>query len=135
MSTVWRDLAVTLAGGAGCIRAEGAEPEKRDKSAKKKGVGEENSVYDLIFFFSSRRRHTRFDCDWSSDVCSSDLPLSKVVTVAAITGRSEGGKEMRSIAVAHGTPGFTVGREYRKLGWRASDTREQIGRASCRERV
>src|SRR2546427_5088295 len=27
----------------------------------------------LGFFFSSRRRHTRFDCDWSSDVCSSDL--------------------------------------------------------------
>src|SRR2546430_13050708 len=27
----------------------------------------------LVFFFSSRRRHTRFDCDWSSDVCSSDL--------------------------------------------------------------
>src|SRR5256886_4772537 len=26
----------------------------------------------LFFFFSSRRRHTRFDCDWSSDVCSSD---------------------------------------------------------------
>src|SRR2546430_5263478 len=26
----------------------------------------------VIFFFSSRRRHTRFDCDWSSDVCSSD---------------------------------------------------------------
>src|SRR2546430_125431 len=25
-----------------------------------------------VFFFSSRRRHTRFDCDWSSDVCSSD---------------------------------------------------------------
>src|SRR5256886_11098003 len=27
----------------------------------------------FLFFFSSRRRHTRFDCDWSSDVCSSDL--------------------------------------------------------------
>src|SRR5260370_13570412 len=26
-----------------------------------------------FFFFSSRRRHTRFKCDWSSDVCSSDL--------------------------------------------------------------
>src|SRR2546430_17698260 len=26
-----------------------------------------------FFFFASRRRHTRFDCDWSSDVCSSDL--------------------------------------------------------------
>src|SRR5205085_5294671 len=27
----------------------------------------------ISFFFSSRRRHTKFDCDWSSDVCSSDL--------------------------------------------------------------
>src|SRR5256886_3605653 len=30
-------------------------------------------VWLFFFFFSSRRRHTRFDCDWSSDVCSSDL--------------------------------------------------------------
>src|SRR5882762_799158 len=29
----------------------------------------------VVFFFSSRRRHTRFKCDWSSDVCSSDLRL------------------------------------------------------------
>src|SRR2546430_5968404 len=32
-------------------------------------------VCDFCFFFSSRRRHTRFDCDWSSDVCSSDLSM------------------------------------------------------------
>src|SRR5256886_9981708 len=32
--------------------------------------------YSVAFFFSSRRRHTRFDCDWSSDVCSSDLAVS-----------------------------------------------------------
>src|SRR5690606_39891424 len=31
-----------------------------------------------VFFFSSRRRHTRFSRDWSSDVCSSDLELSIV---------------------------------------------------------
>src|SRR6266480_6864612 len=35
-----------------------------------------------VFFFSSRRRHTRLTCDWSSDVCSSDLaervPLERV---------------------------------------------------------
>src|SRR5260221_8949949 len=32
------------------------------------------TVYALsLFFFSSRRRHTRSLCDWSSDVCSSDL--------------------------------------------------------------
>src|SRR2546430_2823676 len=32
-------------------------------------------LLSFFFFFSSRRRHTRFDCDWSSDVCSSDLRL------------------------------------------------------------
>src|SRR5688572_32599849 len=37
------------------------------------------------FFFPRRRRHTRFDCDWSSDVCSSDL----YVTVAEQTPRAE----------------------------------------------
>src|SRR5689334_24800179 len=31
------------------------------------------------FFFSSRRRHTRWNCDWSSDVCSSDLLRVPVV--------------------------------------------------------
>src|SRR5688572_32415159 len=34
----------------------------------------------FFFFFSSRRRHTRFDCDWSSDVCSSDLTTYTAVT-------------------------------------------------------
>src|SRR5438270_14101744 len=34
-----------------------------------------------VFFFSSRRRHTMFDCDWSSDVCSSDLrPCASPIT-------------------------------------------------------
>src|SRR5256886_11186922 len=33
------------------------------------------TILCVLLFFSSRRRHTRFDCDWSSDVCSSDLPL------------------------------------------------------------
>src|SRR4051812_10538082 len=32
--------------------------------------------HTLLFFFSSRRRHTRLTCDWSSDVCSSDLTMS-----------------------------------------------------------
>src|SRR2546430_7736548 len=35
--------------------------------------GSEVFEVSASFFFSSRRRHTRFDCDWSSDVCSSDL--------------------------------------------------------------
>src|SRR5690606_1407250 len=35
----------------------------------------------IFFFFSSRRRHTRFSRDWSSDVCSSDLAL-RISTMA-----------------------------------------------------
>src|SRR5256886_10789031 len=35
--------------------------------------GGSTAIIEFFFFFSSRRRHTRFDCDWSSDVCSSDL--------------------------------------------------------------
>src|SRR2546430_1300371 len=37
-----------------------------------------------FFFFSSRRRHTRFDCDWSSDVCSSDLDEATPKTAALL---------------------------------------------------
>ncbi|HEU5004256.1 MAG TPA: acyl-CoA dehydrogenase family protein [Actinomycetota bacterium] len=57
-------------------------------------------------------------------ITNAGTPLSRVVTVAAATGRTERGKEISTLCVEHGTPGFTVGREYRKLGWRASDTRE-----------
>src|SRR2546430_6472585 len=35
--------------------------------------GDVSGLGGVGIFFSSRRRHTRFDCDWSSDVCSSDL--------------------------------------------------------------
>src|SRR5690606_40258873 len=38
----------------------------------------------LFFFFSSRRRHTRFSRDWSSDVCSSDLAHHHGFTVAML---------------------------------------------------
>src|SRR6476661_10461176 len=43
----------------------------------------------FFFFFSSRRRHTRFKCDWSSDVCSSDLRRGSggLVTALAEVGR------------------------------------------------
>src|SRR6267143_6644089 len=38
-----------------------------------------HSGYNIpLFFFSSRRRHTRWNCDWSSDVCSSDLVVAAV---------------------------------------------------------
>src|SRR2546427_90231 len=42
-------------------------------------------LYCQFFFFSSRRRHTRFDCDWSSDVCSSDLVSGSAYTYTYAT--------------------------------------------------
>src|SRR2546430_10545470 len=50
-------------------RAERKRTETKVNAAKQSDLHR-----SYIFFFSSRRRHTRFDCDWSSDVCSSDLP-------------------------------------------------------------
>src|SRR5690606_39863663 len=41
----------------------------------------------LVFFFSSRRRHTRFSRDWSSDVCSSDLRASAQHEIAMLERR------------------------------------------------
>src|SRR5690348_18178987 len=35
-------------------------------------------LWELFFFFSSRRRHTRWTGDWSSDVCSSDLVQARI---------------------------------------------------------
>src|SRR6266850_2883358 len=40
----------------------------------------------FFFFFSSRRRHTRLQGDWSSDVCSSDLNLLHALAVVAAVG-------------------------------------------------
>src|SRR6267143_1570281 len=41
----------------------------------------------LFFFFSSRRRHTRWNCDWSSDVCSSDLASAVDVALRDLRSR------------------------------------------------
>src|SRR2546430_8522950 len=50
----------------------------------------------IAYFFSSRSRHTRFDCDWSSDVCSSDL-VSASPLIPGITDR-EG--DLEAVAAA-----------------------------------
>src|SRR4030065_1494005 len=43
-----------------------------DKNARLAGTLSENKL-EKYLIFSSRRRHTRYKCDWNSDVCSSDL--------------------------------------------------------------
>ncbi|MFN2545155.1 MAG: acyl-CoA dehydrogenase family protein [Actinomycetota bacterium] len=58
-------------------------------------------------------------------ITNSGTEISKVCTITAVTGEEEGGhKEISAIIVPTETPGFEVGRSYRKLGWHASDTHE-----------
>src|SRR5688572_31069313 len=54
----------------------------------------------FFFFFSSRRRHTRFDCDWSSDVCSSDLGFNiKLVKCGGLTPALRMARHGRALGV------------------------------------
>jgi butyryl-CoA dehydrogenase len=64
-------------------------------------------------------------------ITNAGTSITSVVTALAITGGAEGRREISSIMVPSGTPGFTVGPEYSKVGWCASDTRE-LAFSSCR---
>src|SRR5699024_11600304 len=49
-------------------------------------------LFSFLFFFLSRRRHTRSKRDWSSDVCSSDLLLLPTVSSAVVAATPAGSK-------------------------------------------
>lgn len=60
-----------------------------------------------------------------SFITNSGTRISGGVTITAVTGtRSDGRPEISNIIVPSGTPGYTVAKDYDKLGWRASDTHE-----------
>src|SRR5260370_27968678 len=67
----------------------------------------------MCFFFSSRRRHTRFKCDWSSDVCSSDLAESIAASIersrSAVRARARGEKPLRVLFVCGFDPLVVAG--------------------------
>ena len=65
-------------------------------------------------------------------ITNSGTDITGLVTVTAVTGTQEDGrKEISSIIVPAGTPGFTVSKKYSKVGWNASDTRE-LSFSDCR---
>ncbi|BCL14911.1 acyl-CoA dehydrogenase family protein [Micromonospora sagamiensis] len=58
-------------------------------------------------------------------ITNSGTDITALVTVTAVTGsRPDGAKELSTIIVPSGTPGFTVAPGYSKVGWNASDTHE-----------
>jgi short-chain 2-methylacyl-CoA dehydrogenase len=57
--------------------------------------------------------------------------ISGCVIITAVTAQTNGRREISNLIVANGTPGYEIGQPYRKMGWRASDTRP-IAFADCR---
>src|SRR5690606_40202903 len=88
----------------------------------------------LTFFLSSRRRHTRFSRDWSSDVCSSDLrylrPNGETVWVRSVARpvRGRDGTVDRLEGIVIDISGM------RAMQRQLAASESKIGRASCRER-
>src|SRR5439155_16866627 len=95
-------------------------------------------LWSTNFFFSSRRRHTRWPRDWSSDVCSSDLvrlggftvalppPTLSVAFLGTLRDKvGQGNSVFSADGALDGTFQVTL-----RTG---SGARTEIGRASCRE--
>src|SRR5437867_8528352 len=108
----------------------------RKEGRSEQGRSLQDRQKHLIFFFSSRRRHTRSYGDWSSDVCSSDLYRNATASVgiylrqtrprlaSAESRREEWEKESLS---PESTIALPCARGGRSRVW------VKIGRASCRE--
>ena len=68
------------------------------------------------------------DGEWVIDgakqfITNSGTEISGCVSITAVTGGSNGRKEISNLIVPNGTPGYEIGEAYRKMGWNASDTR------------
>src|SRR5256885_13078268 len=89
-----------------------------------------------IFFFSSRRRHTRLQGDWSSDVCSSDLcAIDTRKEISSFQRSNQYGK--RRIRETYRWCFYCTSTLHRYVFWPENSLlfNSKIGRASCRERV
>src|SRR5258707_9179487 len=93
----------------------------------------------VIFFFSSRRRHTRYWRDWSSDVCSSDLVHTGLNSLTLLTWGSEEQKQKYLVPQAKGeklaTYGLTEpGAGSDVVGARSTRSEERRVGKECRSR-
>src|SRR5260370_24101402 len=87
------------------------------------------------FFFSSRRRHTRFKCDWSSDVCSSDLYTRMLAVLQKEGHKAPRYLDLRKKISAELMQIRFAARQVERLCDSVRYEVDKIGRASCRERV
>src|SRR5256886_5003854 len=95
------------------------------------------NIFDYTFFFSSRRRHTRFDCDWSSDVCSSDLlaATTKACVLALFHNPRFYSTTSSTFLPTSSVKPFWDDLYAAHAELIINGHMREIGRASCRERV
>src|SRR5256885_2795460 len=89
-----------------------------------------------VFFFSSRRRHTRLQGDWSSDVCSSDLRPARQALHVTLRREHEDlvGEEIHLHRLEELLRILEILLPLHQLA-QPGELLVEIGRASCRERV
>src|SRR5690625_5912911 len=94
-----------------------------------------STSYVSFFFFSSRRRHTRWPRDWSSDVCSSDLLETQCLADQAgnvvVVSTRDCSLQRRNQKLVEEAPAPYLTADQEQQLYDASE----IGRASCRERL
>src|SRR5260221_6608607 len=97
-------------------------------------IGSAASTCACFFFFSSRRRHTRSLCDWSSDVCSSDLSASSALPANV---SNDDRSKLQTLERDLKSVVFGQDKALEALASSVKMARSglEIGRASCRERV
>ncbi|HUY71362.1 MAG TPA: acyl-CoA dehydrogenase family protein [Gaiellaceae bacterium] len=64
-------------------------------------------------------------------ITNAGTEISGLVTITAVTGETDGRREISNLLVPNGVAGFEVGEPYRKMGWNASDTRP-LAFTACR---
>jgi short-chain 2-methylacyl-CoA dehydrogenase len=85
---------------------------------------------------NTRTRASLDDGEWVIDgakqfITNAGTEISGLVTITAVTGETDGRREISNLLVPNGTPGYEVGEPYRKMGWHASDTRP-LSFTACR---
>src|SRR5579859_3862009 len=84
----------------------------------------------FFFFFSSRRRHTRFDCDWSSDVCSSDLSCQNIRPGITLEGHFDGEIERWQLQINRLASEYSSVDERLRLARKQAEQRDRYERLS-----
>src|SRR5207248_4257562 len=120
--------------------------DRRERHSRPFFAGRSGVGHGQLFFFSSRRRHTRSYGDWSSDVCSSDLSTAPILLAMYLAVAEKQGADWKKIS---GTLQNDILKEYiaqkeyifppRPSMRLITDifkfcAENEIGRASCRER-